>query len=85
MAYTRVNWVDGETGGTPISAQNLNVMDLGIYNNANDITTANTNISSVTSRVTTVESTLTNKQNTISSGTSLPSTATDGDIFLLYS
>lgn len=28
--YTRINWKDGENGGTPISADNLNLMDLGI-------------------------------------------------------
>jgi len=30
MAYTRVNWQDGPSGGTPLSAANLNVMDQGI-------------------------------------------------------
>lgn len=28
--YTRINWKDGENGGTPISADNLNLMDLWI-------------------------------------------------------
>lgn len=27
MAYNRVNWKDGQSGGTPISASNLNNMD----------------------------------------------------------
>ena len=31
MAYTRINWQDGESGGTPLSAENLNKMDEGIY------------------------------------------------------
>lgn len=31
MAYTRINWKDGESGGTPLSAENLNKMDKGIY------------------------------------------------------
>ena len=32
MAYTRINWQDGESGGTPLSAENLNKMDEGINN-----------------------------------------------------
>lgn len=32
MAYTRINWQDGESGGTPLSAENLNKMDEEIYN-----------------------------------------------------
>ena len=28
--YTRVNWVDGSGGGTPMDAANLNVMDAGV-------------------------------------------------------
>lgn len=30
MAYTRINWQDGESGGTPLSAENLNKMDKAI-------------------------------------------------------
>lgn len=30
MAYTKINWQDGDAGGTPISAANLNHMDEGI-------------------------------------------------------
>src|SRR5690606_35875626 len=30
MAYSRVNWQDGQAGGTPLSAANLNIMDKGI-------------------------------------------------------
>lgn len=30
MTYTRVNWVDGSGGGTPLSHDNLNVMDAGV-------------------------------------------------------
>lgn len=30
MPYTRVNWQPGAAGGTPLSADNLNVMDQGI-------------------------------------------------------
>lgn len=37
MAYTRINWQDGESGGTPLSAENLNKMDEGIYNNSINI------------------------------------------------
>lgn len=37
MAYTRINWQDGESGGTPLSAENLNKMDEGIYELDNKI------------------------------------------------
>lgn len=37
MAYTRINWQDGESGGTPLSAENLNIMDMQIEQNTNDI------------------------------------------------
>lgn len=30
MAYDRVNWKNGEEGGTPTSADNFNAMDRGI-------------------------------------------------------
>lgn len=30
MAYDRVNWENGEEGGTPTSADNFNTMDRGI-------------------------------------------------------
>lgn len=30
MAYDRVNWANGEEGGTPTSAENFNTMDRGI-------------------------------------------------------
>lgn len=30
MAYNRVNWANGEEGGTPTSAANFNTMDRGI-------------------------------------------------------
>ena len=30
MAYTRINWQDGPSGGTPLSAANLNHMEQGI-------------------------------------------------------
>ena len=31
MAYTRVNWQNSPSHATPLSAENLNVMDEGIY------------------------------------------------------
>ena len=37
MAYTRINWQDGESGGTPLSAENLNKMDMQIEQNTSDI------------------------------------------------
>lgn len=32
MAYQRVNWMNDESGNTPINNDNLNVMDIGIFN-----------------------------------------------------
>ena len=32
MNYERINWQDLESGGTPLSAENLNKMDEAIYN-----------------------------------------------------
>lgn len=37
MTYTRINWQDGENGGTPLSAANLNKMDEQIEKNTNNI------------------------------------------------
>lgn len=37
MAYQRVNWADGEEGNTPMTADNLNKMDAGIFRNSEDI------------------------------------------------
>lgn len=37
MSYTRVNWQDAPSVSTPLSASNLNKMDAGIEQNANDI------------------------------------------------
>lgn len=37
MTYTRINWQDGENGGTPLSADNLNKMDEQIEKNTNNI------------------------------------------------
>ena len=31
MAYERINWQDYESGGTPLSAENLNKMDEELY------------------------------------------------------
>ena len=44
MAYTKVGWKNGASGGTPISAANLEHMDAQILQNANDIATLNNNI-----------------------------------------
>lgn len=38
MPYTRVNWVDGAGGGTPIDAANLNTMDAYIATLDTDVT-----------------------------------------------
>lgn len=37
MSYTRVNWQDAPSVSTPVSASNLNKMDAGIKQNADDI------------------------------------------------
>lgn len=37
MAYERINWQDGDTGGTPLSAENLNKMDEGLYRLSNEL------------------------------------------------
>lgn len=73
MAYTKVNW----SSTKPMNVTNLNTMDSGIK--AND-----TAIGNLTSNVDTLNNQMSGKQATISSGTSLPSTVTDGAIFLLY-
>ena len=39
MSYTRVNWEDAPSVATPLSASNLNKMDAGIKQNADDIET----------------------------------------------
>lgn len=31
MSYEKINWQNSETGGTPLSAENLNKMDDEIY------------------------------------------------------
>ncbi len=42
MPYTRVNWVDGAGGGTPIDAANLNTMDAYIATLDTDVTGSQT-------------------------------------------
>lgn len=45
MAYQRINWQDGESGNTPLSAENLNKMDKAIEdisNNIGDLSLLNT-------------------------------------------
>ena len=37
MSYTRVNWQNSPNTATPLSAENLNKMDAGIKQNADDI------------------------------------------------
>lgn len=41
MAYNRVNWQNGASGGTPINAANLNTMDKGIKDIDDTLTTSN--------------------------------------------
>lgn len=40
MAYNRVNWQNGASGGTPINASNLNTMDKGIKDIDDTLTTS---------------------------------------------
>ena len=40
MAYTRVNWQNSPSHATPLSAENLNVMDEGIYDLDTTVTEA---------------------------------------------
>lgn len=37
MAYERIYWQDYETGGTPLSAENLNKMDAELYRLSNEL------------------------------------------------
>lgn len=48
MAYTKMNWVDSPATTSPISADNLNNMETGIFNNDADIT----NLKNVTKIIT---------------------------------
>lgn len=73
MTYTPVNW----SSTKPMNVANLNAMDSGIKSN-------NTAIGNLTSDVDNLNNQMSGKQATITSGTSLPSTVTDGAIFLLY-
>ena len=45
MAYTKTNWVNGSA--PPISAENLNKIEDGIYNNDADIATLNSQMAQI--------------------------------------
>ena len=85
MSYTRINWQDGESGNTPISADNLNKMDEQVYNNTVSIKTNSKNIANNTTNIETLSKKIGTKQDAIICGTSLPDTVENGQIFLLYS
>lgn len=85
MSYTRVNWQDGESGNTPISAENLNKMDEQIYNNTVSIETNLKNVANNTTNIETLSKKVETKQDVIICGTSLPDTVVNGQVFLLYS
>lgn len=51
MAYTRINWQDGASGGTPLSAENLNKMDSQIEENTNAIEQNTSNIATINSNI----------------------------------
>ena len=58
MAYTRINWANYPTTTTPVNAENLNVMDAGIYNNAQNIATNTANIATNTNNIATIQTNL---------------------------
>lgn len=84
MSYTRVNWQDGESGNTPISADNLNKMDEQIYKNTDSIGTNSKNITNNATNIEKISKSLETKQDAIICGTSLPDTVVNGQVFLLY-
>lgn len=51
MAYTRVNWQNSPSHATPLSAENLNVMDEGIYDLDAAVTEATGDISDLETTV----------------------------------
>ena len=82
MAYTKINWQDGESGGTPISSENLNKMDEQIHTNT-EMSEQNTKDMKIKIEDLTKSNEM--KQEVILSGTSLPDTVVNGQVFLLYS
>ena len=65
MAYTRVNWQNSPSHATPLSAENLNVMDEGIKNlddsmteATDDISTLETTVSGHTTSISALETTV---------------------------
>ena len=85
MAYIKINWQDGESGGTPISSENLNKMDEQIYTNT-EMSEQNTkDIDNMKIKIEDLTKSNEMKQEVILSGTSLPDTVVNGRVFLLYS
>ena len=72
MAYTRVNWQDSPSHATPLSAENLNVMDEGIKNlddsmteATGDITTLETTVSGHTTSIGTLANLTTTEKSSL--------------------
>ena len=86
MAYTRVNWQNSPSHATPLSAENLNVMDEGIYDldaaiteATGDIADLETTVSGHTTSIQTNTSNISTLQTTVSGHTSAIS-GIEGDI-----
>ena len=58
--YSRVNWKNAPNTDTPITAENLNVMDRGIFENAEAIDSIRQNVLSLEARVSALETSVNN-------------------------
>lgn len=65
MAYTRVNWQNSPSHATPLSAENLNVMDAGIASLDTAVTEAEGDISSLETEVGEQATTISGLQTTV--------------------
>ena len=65
MAYTRVNWQNSPSHATPLSAENLNVMDEGIENLDAAVTEATEDISTLETEVGEQATTISGLQTTV--------------------
>ena len=74
MAYTRVNWQNSPSHATPLSAENLNVMDEGIYDLDATVTEAAGDIGDLSELETTTKTDLVSAINELSSNTHITGT-----------
>jgi len=65
MAYTRVNWQNSPSHATPLSAENLNVMDEGIYDLDAAVTEATGDIADLETTVSGHTTSITGLQTTV--------------------